>query len=523
MGQSLPWLVAAVLVVVGSGLIAVWLNVTAANADRDTLRRGADAINSSVEEQIRILEMAGSGTLSLSGQSLENLDLQEMVSKIDISVLTSLLDVVQYPMDESGAGDGDYLLVGIQSGRDLDIDLPVIDLTWDEFQELLDSGDAFFSAPFPTTDPDRLDYLVAIPSMSNGEGSLVGVLFRPDRMLQSAMEAAGEDQYAVWAVDTRYDNQVIVEIGTPLGDLEERRCPEGVKTALELVVRPGEGFPFAQSPWIPGLVIGTGFAIALLLMLMGRMARSRAAELAERLRLAQELNESKDRFLATVSHELRTPLTVVLGVAEEVGPNWDRFDLDERQELMTMMTDQATEAANIVEDLLVAARSDPSQLRLALEDTHLLGHVDYALASLPKEGKERVVSYAADYPIYADTTRLRQILRNILENAVRYGGPEISIDCESSGSAVRIIVSDNGDQLAPQDVERIFEPYEQSHETSDSPVGVGIGLYVSRLLAQLMGGDLDCVREHGLTRFRLTLPLTRQQPRPVAAEPVAVR
>ena len=84
------------------------------------------------------------------------------------------------------------------------------------------------------------------------------------------------------------------------------------------------------------------------------MAKARSESLAERLRLAQDLNESKDRFLATVSHELRTPLTVVLGVAAEIGPNWEQYADSERTELMTMMIEQAVEAANIVEDLLVA-------------------------------------------------------------------------------------------------------------------------------------------------------------------------
>ena len=275
------------------------------------------------------------------------------------------------------------------------------------------------------------------------------------------------------------------------------------------MVRPGEDFAFAASPWITTVVVGTGIVIALLLVWMGQMARARADELAERLRLANELNESKDRFLAAVSHELRTPLTVVLGVAEEIGPNWHRFDDTDRQELMTMMTEQAAEAANIVEDLLVAARSDPTRLRLAMENTRLQSHVEYALASLPDEGRRRVTTFTHDHPVFADTTRLRQILRNLLENAVRYGGDEITVECELNDNRLQVFVSDNGNNVAADDINRIFEPYEQSAEaTAESPSGVGIGLYVSRLLARLMNGDLECVRENGLTRFRLTLAIT---------------
>ena len=237
------------------------------------------------------------------------------------------------------------------------------------------------------------------------------------------------------------------------------------------------------------------------------MVRARARELEERLRLAQELSESKDRFLATVSHELRTPLTVVLGVASEVGPNWDALPNEDRQDLLSMMSEQAHEASNIVEDLLVAARSDPSQLRLALETTDLRPHIEYALASLPRDDLPRIRWSGISQVVEADTTRLRQIVRNLLENAVRYGGPEIEIRSWREESTVWLSVSDNGVGLEARDLRRIFEPYERSDQaTTESPTGVGIGLYVSRLLARLMGGDLDCVRPRGLTEFRLQLP-----------------
>jgi len=174
--------------------------------------------------------------------------------------------------------------------------------------------------------------------------------------------------------------------------------------------------------------------------------------------------------------------------------------------LMTMMIEQASEAANIVEDLLVAARSDTSQLRLAMEQTNLVSHVDYALASLSDDSRDRVRCGPVDRTIYADSTRLRQILRNLLENAVKYGGPDIHIESSTVAGRVEVVVSDNGNGLAEADIARIFEAYEQSAiGQSDAPTGVGIGLYVSRLLARLMDGDLVCVRDDSRTVFRLTL------------------
>lgn len=511
-GQALPWFVAAFIVLSASGLIAAWLNATAVTADRDTLSRGADAVQSTVEEQIRILQLAGTGTQSLAGQSIDDVNLQAIVDEIDISVLSSLLAVVSYPVDENGAGPGTDLLPISSRLAALDFAIPEIELTLAEFEEFQQTGDVFFSQPIQSADGDRIDYIVAMPVEGETGRQLIGVAFRPDRMLGSAIEAAGEGQYTVDVVDLRYDEQVVLSMGERASDMSARRVPDGVKTALELVVYPGEDFPFAQSPWIVATVIFGGFVIALLVLWMGKLSRARAESLAEQLRLAQELNESKDRFLATVSHELRTPLTVVLGVAAEIGPNWEHFTEIDRQELMTMMTEQAVEAANIVEDLLVAARSDPSQLRLAMENTMLRPHVDYALGSLADEGRSRVVCHTEDRPVYADTTRLRQILRNLLENAVRYGGLHIRVDSTVSGSQLMVVVADDGTNISDGDLERIFEPYEQTGAVvGEAPSGVGIGLYVSRLLARLMGGDLDCVRSDGWTQFRLRMPLARDE------------
>ncbi|MCP3993733.1 MAG: HAMP domain-containing histidine kinase [bacterium] len=506
-GQSFPWLIAAALVVAGSGFIALWLNTTASNTDRDTLNRGADAVQSAVEEQVRILELAGTGSASIISQRLGEIDVSALIGQIDITVLRSLTAMVVYPIGPDGIEPGEFFRLGLMDNPVFPI--PVISATRAELESIRTAGEAFLSAPFTTTDIERHEYVVAMPIEVEDGLQLIGVVFRPDRMLASAVEAAGESQYAVDVIDARHGDMLIVSHGDPTSDLVTRRSPDGLRGALDLIVRPGQDFALAASPWITAIVIGTGLMIALLLVWMGKMAGARQNELAERLRLAHELNESKDRFLATVSHELRTPLTVVLGVAEEIGPKWDSFDDNDRQELIGMMTDQAAEAANIVEDLLVAARSDPSRLRLAMEDTHLQSHIEYALASLPAGERHRVSNSAGDHAIYADTTRLRQILRNLLENAIRYGGRDITIECQPVGSRLLIFVSDDGDSLASADIDRIFEPYEQSIEASaESPSGVGIGLYVSRLLARLMGGDLDCMRENGLTRFRLAVTMT---------------
>lgn len=518
-GQGRSWLLAAIIVVITGFGIAFWLDATAAKVDRDTLGRGADAVSANIEEQIRVLELAGTGAQSLTGQSLDDIDLSRMARQVDISVLRSLIAIVTYPVTTAGAGTGEFIILDLEPTG---FPVPDIEVSLSEVERMLKSGDAFLSAPVTTLDPERFDYVALIPVETAGGVELVGVIFRIDRMLQDAVDAGGEGQYSAVVTDPNYGDQVVAVVGVAAGGIEATRSPQGLKGALHLVVRPGPDFPFSQSVWIPGMVIAVGFLVALLLVWMAKMARARAEDLVERLRLAQELNESKDRFLAAVSHELRTPLTVVLGVASEVGPHWADFGDDERQELLAMMGEHAHEAANIVEDLLVAARTDPSQLHLAMEPTEVHLHLEYALASLTPDARGRIRRSSSPQPIYADTTRLRQILRNLLENATKYGGVNIEVSAWEGEGKVHVCVSDDGVGLAGRDAEMIFEPYERAAAVSgELPSGVGIGLYVSRLLARRMGGDLDCDREEGWTRFHLWLPAFEQMPEPVPVDELA--
>ena len=107
---------------------------------------------------------------------------------------------------------------------------------------------------------------------------------------------------------------------------------------------------------------------------------------------------------------------------------------------------------------------------------------------------------------YADPARLRQILRNLVSNAVRYGGAHRSIQVVSSGRTVTIDVRNDGPAVPGEMVESIFQPYVSAHAPTAVTGSIGLGLAVSRQLARMMGGDLRYLRETGFTVFRLTLP-----------------
>jgi signal transduction histidine kinase len=105
-----------------------------------------------------------------------------------------------------------------------------------------------------------------------------------------------------------------------------------------------------------------------------------------------------------------------------------------------------------------------------------------------------------------DPERVRQIVRNLISNALRYGGDTIRVEVLSADSNSRVLVCDNGTPIAEEDRERIFQPYQRAHDAPGLPDSLGLGLAISRQLAQLMGGDLTYRHHNGESVFELALP-----------------
>jgi signal transduction histidine kinase len=206
---------------------------------------------------------------------------------------------------------------------------------------------------------------------------------------------------------------------------------------------------------------------------------------------------ARDQFIATVSHELRTPLTGALGMLELVssGETGDA----ERDEMIQLALHQVKDMADIVEDLLVSARAASGHLTVHPETMDVSDSVEHVLAvtgeSFETDIEPRVIAWA-------DPVRVRQIVKNLVTNAVRYGGDEKRVVVSTSNGVVSIEVRDSGEPLDPDFVARMFEPYERAVSQGQS---VGLGLTVARTLARLMGGDVTYEHVEEAT-FRLTLP-----------------
>jgi PAS domain S-box-containing protein len=240
----------------------------------------------------------------------------------------------------------------------------------------------------------------------------------------------------------------------------------------------------------------------------------------------EDLLKSKDAFVASVSHELRTPLTVVTGMAHELNERWMNLTDEELGEFTSMLVEQSRDMSDLIEDLLVAARSSIGNVAVRNERVNLVYEIESVLAGFSGADASIVVQTEPG-TVSADPIRVRQILRNLVNNALRYGGSNIEIVSSSEPGTLVVEVIDDGAGIAAEDHERIFVAYESAHQTEGQPGSVGLGLTVSRTLAELMGGSLT-YRFDGRSIFRLELPMAvddsadDQRTKPSLAEDVAL-
>ncbi len=289
------------------------------------------------------------------------------------------------------------------------------------------------------------------------------------------------------------------ELPPEAGGEWENLVQQGVQSVMAVPMIGGGGVVgFVGFDWVRAPSPWSGDDIALA-RIVGEMISNTLQRRDAHLRLA-DLVRSKDEFVARVSHELRTPLTVVLGLAEEL-----RSSQQPERDLLDLIADQSRELSYIVEDLLVAARAEIGALTIRPELLVLADEVHRSLLGLGHELDFRV-EIGPTIRLWADPLRVRQVLRNLLTNAARYGGDRIRVTAAASGSQTVLTVADNGRGIPSDLRDRVFEPYVQANDTAGIPASMGLGLSVARSLARLMGGDLTYGFLDGWSRFALRLP-----------------
>jgi two-component system phosphate regulon sensor histidine kinase PhoR len=210
----------------------------------------------------------------------------------------------------------------------------------------------------------------------------------------------------------------------------------------------------------------------------------------------RRLEESKNEFIATVSHELRTPMTAVLGAANTLLRTDVELGPDVRQQLLEMISSQATRLAHVTETVLLAGRLDRGEVELERERVDVEEVVHDAISALSatvpdsttiEERPGRAGAAAGD----ADG--LQQVLLNLVDNAVKYGGSgaRVVVSTKRDGNRVRIEVADDGPGIAIDERDRIFEKFYRGDPSLRlAPGGTGLGLYICRELVERMGGRI---------------------------------
>lgn len=261
-------------------------------------------------------------------------------------------------------------------------------------------------------------------------------------------------------------------------------------------------------------------AMATNVRLLQDLRRSLEAELAA--------NQRKDEFVATISHELRTPLTVLLGSAETLLKSGDRVASDLRDRLLVTALDQGQRLKLLIEDLLTVAAAEQGTLHCdmsTISTTQMLADVE---ADLP-EGFRPWVTFANRAPGAAASTdrfKFRQILSNLLANAAKYAAGsyvEIVVAPGDPGT-LAVAVVDHGPGIPGHARHRVFERFSQLDQSSTrTRGGTGLGLFISRRLAEHVGAQLELSdTAGGGCTFTLSLPshdLRRSGDAPAAVTP----
>ncbi len=235
----------------------------------------------------------------------------------------------------------------------------------------------------------------------------------------------------------------------------------------------------------------------------------RTAHLLEEV---QQLHRSRERFFAMVNHELRNALAAVYGWSEMLVR---RKDPETVPRGAFEILEAAEQAVALVNDLLDLNRLDEDRLKPILKVVDCCQLIQTAIIRITPSADEKRVTFGTpprDVHLlcHTDAHRVEQILVNVLTNAIRHtpAGSQIELTAEAVDGRVEITVLDQGDGVAEDDVERIFDIYYTTANAAETGrVGYGVGLPLSRRLARVLGGDLIAVAQPGHGgRFALRLP-----------------
>ncbi len=248
---------------------------------------------------------------------------------------------------------------------------------------------------------------------------------------------------------------------------------------------------------------------------------------------AERASAAKTQFLAIISHEIRTPINAIVGFAELlVSGQADTLTAKSRRDYLHTILESAGHLQGLINDLLDATRIEKGTLTLVDQDNDAAELVEITARMCREQAEKAGVSIVARVTdnvfVRGDLTRLKQVILNLLTNAIKFSPPGgiVNIDLErSAADELMLSVRDSGIGIKLEDVERIFEPFVQADEGATRRFGgVGLGLSIARKIARLHGGDITLESSPGAgTTARFTMPSNRIRWPKVSAPQIAAR
>ena len=274
--------------------------------------------------------------------------------------------------------------------------------------------------------------------------------------------------------------------------------------------RDGTSFPieFTSAP-----ISEDGRVVGALVVFSDISSRAEAAAALEQAKLdAETANRAKSEFLSRVSHELRTPLNAIIGFGQLL----ELEELEQRQdEGVEHILKGGRHLLELIDEVLDISGIESGRMGISIEPVHVGSVLAESLSLIGPLAQEADVSLDADpskledWFVLADQQRLKQVLINLLANAVKYNraGGEVKVSCERLAEGrVSIVVSDTGVGMSEEQLENLFSPFERLGAESSEVEGTGLGLALSKALVEVMGGTIEAESEPGVgTTMRVEL------------------